>query len=121
MKNGEFRKDTDDERYVKIRVSQYLFLDDTLYKRSFTLPLLSCLSKEEADYVLWEIHEGIFGNHSGGRAMVHKAIRARYYWPSMQKDAGLFAQKCDKCQRFSNIPQKPVEELVPIVGPLPFS
>lgn len=105
---------------MNVRVGQYLLLDDTLYKRSFTLPLLKCLSKEEADYVLQKIHEGICKNHSGDRAMAHKAIRIGYYLPLIQKDVNLIAQKCDKSQRFANIPKKPVEELVPITMPWPF-
>jgi len=34
-----------------------------LYKNSFTLPLLRCILKDEAEYVLREIHQG--GNNSG--------------------------------------------------------
>lgn len=52
MKNGEFPEDKEDERKVKIWSSRYLFFSDILYKRSFTLPLLRCLSEEEVDYVL---------------------------------------------------------------------
>lgn len=78
LKNGELPENKDETRKVKIRMSQYLLLDDILYKRSFTLSLLKCLSEEEADYVLREIHEGICGNHSRGMTMAHKAIRAGY-------------------------------------------
>lgn len=83
LRNGELPKDKEEAKKVKIRASTYLFVSDTLYKRSFTLPLLRCLFEEEADYVLREINEGIYGSHSRGRAMAHKAIRAEYYRPSM--------------------------------------
>lgn len=53
--------------------------------------------------------------------MVYKEIRAGYYWPSMQKDDALLAQRCDKCQRFPSILKKPTEELTPIIGPWPFT
>lgn len=53
--------------------------------------------------------------------MAHKAIRARYYWPSMQKDAAHLARRCNKCQQFANIPRRPVEELTPMIGPWPFA
>lgn len=66
LKNGEFPEDKEKTKKVKIWSSRYLLLNDTLYKRSFTLPLLRCLLEEEADYVLQEIHEGICGSHSGG-------------------------------------------------------
>ncbi|KAL6327681.1 hypothetical protein AAG906_022621 [Vitis piasezkii] len=44
-----------------------------LYKRSFTGPYLQCLSHLEAQYVLAELHEGVCGNHSGGRSLAHRA------------------------------------------------
>lgn len=53
--------------------------------------------------------------------MAHNVIRVGYYWPTMQKDATLHAQRCDKCQRFANILRKPTEELTPMVGPWPFA
>lgn len=87
LRNDELLENKEEAKKVKTRASLYLFIVDTLYKRSFTLPLLWCLTKEEADYVLQEIHEGICRSHSRGRAMTHKAIRVGYYWLFMQKDA----------------------------------
>lgn len=85
LRNGELPKNKEEARKVKTQASRYLFIGDTLYKRSFTLPLLRCLSKKEADYVFREIHKGICGTHSGGRVMAQKAIKVGYYWLSMPK------------------------------------
>ena len=68
-----------------------------------------------------EVHEGICGNHSGSRLLVHKLVRAGYYWPTMQADAEAYVRACDKCQRFSNIIRKPTEELTPMTAPWPFA
>ncbi|XP_073031230.1 uncharacterized protein [Primulina eburnea] len=43
--------------------------------------------KLRADYVLREIHEGICGNHLGGKALAGKTLRQGYFWPTMKKDA----------------------------------
>lgn len=91
LRRGELPDDKEEARRVKVRASRYLFVDDTLYKMSFTLLLLWCLSEEEADYMLREIHEGICGSHSEGRAMAYRAIRDGYYWASMKRDATLLA------------------------------
>uniref|UniRef100_A0A2N9IUL6 Uncharacterized protein n=1 Tax=Fagus sylvatica TaxID=28930 RepID=A0A2N9IUL6_FAGSY len=56
------------------------------------------IHKAEANYVMREVHEGICGNHSGARSLVHKLVRAGYYWPTMQKDAVSYVRACDKCQ-----------------------
>jgi hypothetical protein len=63
-----------------------------------TLPLLNCVSPEEENYILLEIHEGICGSHSGARVLAHKVVRAGFYWPNMSKDSMVIVQNCDKCQ-----------------------
>ena len=42
-----------------------------------------------------EVHEGIYGNHSGLRSLVHKLVRVGYYWPTMQKDAKAYVKTYD--------------------------
>ena len=68
-----------------------------------------------------EVHEGICENHSGSRSLVHKLIRAGYYWPTMLKDAKAYVKTCDKCQRFSNLIRQPSEELTPMMTSWPFA
>ncbi|KAI5345966.1 hypothetical protein L3X38_013843 [Prunus dulcis] len=108
-------------RRVRHRSARYLIINGSLYKRGFSLPYLRCLTPEEGHYVLREIHEGICGNHSGARSLAHKVIRQGYFWPSLHTDAQAFTQKCDKCQRFANIPQLPAEPLTAMVSPWPFA
>ncbi|RVX00391.1 hypothetical protein CK203_024529 [Vitis vinifera] len=60
--------------------------------RSFTGPYLRCLGHSEAQYVLAELHEGICGNHSGGRSLAHRAHSQGYYWPTMKKDAAAYVK-----------------------------
>ena len=108
-------------RKLKVQASRFMLIKDVLYKRGFSRPYLRCLCQEEADYVMREVHEGICGNHSGARSLVHKLIRAGYYWPTMMKDAQAYVQSCDKCQRFSNFIRQPSEELTPMTAPWPFA
>ena len=96
-------------------------MKDVLYKRGFSRPYLRCLVPKEAEYVMREAHEGICGNHSRVRSLVHKLIRARHYWPTMQKDVQAYVKTYDKCQRFSNTIRKPSEELTPMMALWPFS
>ena len=96
-------------------------IKDVLYKRGFSRPYLRCLGIEEVNYVMREVHEGICGNHSRSRSLVHKLVRVVFYWPTMQADAEAYVRACDKCQRFSNIIRKPTEELTPMTAPWPFA
>jgi hypothetical protein len=106
---------------LKMKAGRFTILNGLLYKRGFTLPLLKCISTEEGNYVLREIHEGICGSHSGARVLAHKAVRAGFYWPNMYKDSTGIVRYCDKCQRFGNITKQPPEELTAISSPWPFS
>ena len=87
LKNGMFLDGKDVIRKLKVQASWFILIKDVLYKSGFSHPYLRCLVPEEAEYVMREVHEGIYGNHSRVRSLVHKLIRAGYYWPTIQKDA----------------------------------
>ena len=107
-------------RKLKVRSARFVLIQGVLYKRGFLLPYLHCLDKLEAEYVMREVHEGIYGNHSGVRSLVYKLVRAGYYWPTMQKDAVSYTRACDKCQKFGNLIHLPPETLTPMTAPWPF-
>ena len=104
-----------------MQASRFVLIRDVLYKRGFSRPYLRCLSHDEADYMMKEVHEGICGNHSGARSLVHKLVRAGFYWPTMLKDAQAYVKTYDKCQRFSNLIKQPSEELTLMTAPWPFA
>jgi ribonuclease HI len=108
-------------RKVKMHSARYVLIGGVLYRRGYTEPLLKCLTNSEAEYVLREIHEGVCGNHSGSRMLAHKAMRAGYYWPTMNKDSVRLVQQCNKCQRFARVMKNPPEKLNPISSPWPFA
>ncbi|XP_024039207.1 uncharacterized protein LOC112097847 [Citrus clementina] len=114
-------KDKRQARKLKCRAARYTLLDEVLYHRGFTLPLLRCVNDEEADYVLREIHEGICGNHSGARTLAFKALRQGYFWPTMHQDAKKMAKNCKTCQSFSEVPAQPPEKLTTMTSPWPFA
>ena len=87
LRKGWLPKDKIEARKIQIRVACLVIIDDVLYRRGYSLPYLRCVSSKEVDYVLCEIHEGIFGNHAGARSLAGKALRAGYYWPTLQKYA----------------------------------
>ena len=110
----------DAARKLKVQASRFVLIRNVLYKRGFLRPYLRCLIHNEAGYVIREVHEGICGNHSGARSLVHKLIRAGYYWPTMLKDAQTYVKTYDKCQRFSNLIRQLSEELTPMTAPWSF-
>jgi ribonuclease HI len=121
LREGILPADRTEAHKLRIRASHFQLLGGILYKVGFSRPHLRCLSPEEANYVIREVHEGICGNHSGARSLAHKLTRAGYYWPSLLHDATQYVKACDKCQRFANIPRVPPEEITPITSPWPFA
>ena len=120
LRTGELPEDKNEARKIKVRAARYALIGEDLYKRGYSQPYLRCVTTEEGDYVLREIHFGVCGNHSGGRSLAHKALRTGYYWPTMGEDAKKLVQRCDKCQRFGPVPKLPASEQIPILSPCPF-
>ena len=74
LKTGMLSDGKDVVRKLKFQASRFVLIKDVLYKRGFSQPYLRCLSHEEADYIMREVHEGICGNHLGAQSLVHKLI-----------------------------------------------
>ncbi|KAG5548730.1 hypothetical protein RHGRI_014178 [Rhododendron griersonianum] len=119
--NGTLPNDNVKARQLKIRAAKYLMMGDVLYRRSFSLPYLRCLTMAESTRAMEEVHQGVYGDHQGGRMLAYKLLRLGYYWPSMQKDCNSMVQKCEKCQRFANIIHGSPTVLTPLKGPWPFA
>jgi hypothetical protein len=74
LKEETLSSDPVEARKLRIRSIRFVLIQGVLYKRGFLLPYLRCLDKAEAEYVMREVHEGICGNHSGARSLVHKLV-----------------------------------------------
>ena len=79
LNDGTLPEDKEEARRVRQSASRYVVLEGALYKRSFSQPLLKCLRLTDADYTLCEVHEGICGDHLGGRSLAYKIIQQGYY------------------------------------------
>ncbi|XP_057760016.1 uncharacterized protein LOC130980341 [Arachis stenosperma] len=65
-----------DTKKFKRQASFFTLLNDELYRRGYSRPLLKCLNRSEAEIALAEVHEGIYGTHSGARSLARKILRA---------------------------------------------
>ena len=50
---------------VSQRKQKNLIIEDDLYKRGHSTPLLKCVTQEQADYIPRKLHEGICGLQLG--------------------------------------------------------
>ena len=86
LQDGHLPQNTKEAKKIKKRAARLTILNDALYKRGFSMPYLKCVDKEEARYILEEVHGGICGDHAGPRSLVNKVVRTGYFWPTMQVD-----------------------------------
>jgi len=71
------------------KVVRYVLIGEGLFKRGFTTPLLKCVCKEQAEYVLNELHNGVCKMHCGHRTLAARVIRAGYYCPTARQDCAV--------------------------------
>ena len=74
LQDGCLPQDAEKAKKIKKRAARFTILNDTLYKRGFSMPYLKCVDEDEAKYILEEIHEGVCGDHAGPRSLVSKVI-----------------------------------------------
>uniref|UniRef100_A0A2N9ETC4 Uncharacterized protein n=1 Tax=Fagus sylvatica TaxID=28930 RepID=A0A2N9ETC4_FAGSY len=115
LKEGVLPEQKKEAEIIRRKTARFwLSKDLKLYRRSFSGPYLLCVHPDVIEDLLYEIHEGICGSHTGGRSLAHRALTQGYWWPYMQKDAVDYVRKCDKCQRFSHSLHQPAGELQPL-------
>ena len=90
LQDSVLSKDKIKAQRIRMKDARFTIVEGVLFRKSFSKPLLRCVSKSEANEVLSTIHSGVCGNHSGGRRLDHKAITARYFWSYMMQDANFF-------------------------------
>ena len=105
---------------LRARSARFTVHRGTLYKRGFSTPILKCVGKEDANYILREIYKGICDNHIRARTLAGKTLRHGYYWPTMLKDATDLVRKCKACQEHAKISHLPSESLTSVTSPWPF-
>ena len=115
--DGTLPSDPKEASKLRERSTRFTVHRGTLYKQGFSRPILKCVGKEDANYILKEIHEGICGNHIGARTLAGKTLRQGYYWPTMLQDATKLIRKCKACQEHAKISHLPSKPLTSVTSP----
>jgi hypothetical protein len=108
---GDLPQDKVEARRLQHRAQAYTIINSELYKCSVSEIFQKCIEPEEGIELLREIHQGECGHHASSRALVAKAFRHGFYWPTAQKDAEQLVKQCNGCQRFSKHRNTPAAAL----------
>lgn len=111
IQNGIGPKDQKERWKLQKKSRQILYIDDKLYRRVFSQPLLKCLRAVEVEYVMAEIHEGCCGQHFGHMNSARKILKADYYWPTIKISTTNYVRRCERCKKCVDIPCTLVNEL----------
>ncbi|XP_028058191.1 uncharacterized protein LOC114262049 [Camellia sinensis] len=75
LKNGTLLEDKKEAHKTRHRAARFwVSSSGKLYKKSYMGPYLLCVHPSLVEDVLYEIHDGICGSHTGGRSLLAKAL-----------------------------------------------
>jgi hypothetical protein len=80
MINKTLPEDTVKARRIIRRSNAFVIVQGKLYKKSITGILQRCVTPQEGQEILEDIHAGVCGHHASSRAIAAKAFRAGFYW-----------------------------------------
>jgi hypothetical protein len=107
---------------VMRRSKDFVLVDNKLYWRGARSGvLMKCVTGEDGYDILWEIHEGVCGNHTASRTLVGKAYRAGFWWPTAVSDAEDLVRRCQNCQFYCKQSHIPAHNLITIPPSWPFA
>jgi hypothetical protein len=75
--------DRNEAKRLKHRSRDFAIIEGQLYKKGIRQPMLKCITETEGIEILYEVHSGTYGSHSGPRALAAKVIREGFYWPAI--------------------------------------
>jgi hypothetical protein len=98
MVNRTLPEDTVEARRIIRRSKAFVIVQGKLYKKSITGVLQRCVTPQEGQEILKDIHAGVCGHHAISRAIAAKAFCAGFYWLTAIEDAKDIVRRCEACQ-----------------------
>jgi hypothetical protein len=94
---GDLPQDEAEARRIQCRTGAYTIINSELYKCSVSGIFQKSIEPEEAIELLREIHQGECRQHASSRALVTKAFRHGFYWPTAKQNAEQLVKQCNGC------------------------
>lgn len=85
------------------RAKCYRVLCGQLYRQSAFEVLLWCVTLEDERKLHLNIHSGIYGHHMAPQALMGKAFRHGFYWPTIIADTRDLIKTCKGCQYYAKV------------------
>ena len=76
---GELSDNRIEAHKVQVQAARLSLVHGQLYKQSLDGSYLKCLTTQQGQYILVELHKGVCQNHPGGKTLAHKTHTQGYY------------------------------------------
>jgi hypothetical protein len=86
MLHKQLPEDIVKARRIIWRSKAFVVVKGELYKKSISRVPQRCVTPQEGQVILHDIHAGICGHHASSRAIAAKAFRAGFYWLTKVED-----------------------------------
>ena len=98
LTQGTLPEKEEDAKRMARQATAYCIQDDELYKKQPNDVSLRCISREQGNDLLADIHGRDCRHHSSSRTLVGKVFRSGFYWPTDLNDATELVKSCEACQ-----------------------
>ena len=96
--DGILPEDEAESRQISHRSWAYTIINNELVRKSATGVFQRCVEEDSGLELLRDIHQGECGHHASARAIVNKAFRHGFNWPTEHATAENLVKYCKGCQ-----------------------
>ncbi|KAL2228808.1 UNVERIFIED_CONTAM: Retrovirus-related Pol polyprotein from transposon 17.6 [Sesamum indicum] len=100
---------------IKSDAKHYVWDEPYLWKFCSDQIIRRCVPETEIPSILEICHSYACGGHFGPKRTARKVLECGLFWPNMFKDAYLFCQSCENCQKVGNLGHRDQMHLSPIL------
>ena len=111
LTQGTLMEKEEDVERVARHAMAYCNQDGELYRKRPNDVSLRCISREQGNELLANIHGGDCGHHSSSCTLVGKAFCSGFYWPTALNDATELVKCCEAYQFHAKQIHQPAQGL----------
>ncbi|KAD4179213.1 hypothetical protein E3N88_27804 [Mikania micrantha] len=97
------------------QVRYYIWDEPDLFKVGLDQIIKRCIPEEEVQEVLSLTHASACGGHFSGQKTGHWVLSCGLFWPTLFRDASVFAKQCLRCQQLGSISRRDEMPMKPIL------
>jgi hypothetical protein len=95
--SGKLPEEESEAKRIVRQATRYYIKDSDFYRCRPSGITLKCISTNEGQELLRDIHTGECGHQSSAGTLAGKAYRSGFYWPLALQDTAEMVKRCEAC------------------------